>query len=188
VNLRAFSSEQSLGSNRRKNPSAVARHVDSAPVENPVNRGREMTYDRGANRRNDPSESSSNGASTSSASADTQAAVGEGDNSADLMPLKLLLEVLNSTKASAAIKVKVASATLPYTHPRRSKRNATPKNVADRLGFVVDSKRLRNEITSLYTLKKRRNPRPQELKGVQRTSGKNPCETFDAGVPLPVAI
>jgi hypothetical protein len=103
------------------------------------------------------------------------------------MPLKLLLEVLNSTKASAAIKVKVASATLPYTHPRRSKRNATPKNDADRLGFAVDLKKLRNEITRLYTLKKRRNPRPQELKSVQRTSGKNPCETFDARVPLPVA-
>jgi hypothetical protein len=91
------------------------------------------------------------------------------------MPLPFLLEVLHDAKAPAVMKVKVASATLPYTHPRQSKRPATPTVVADRHGFAVDpvlAKKLRNEIVRLGVLKKRRRPTAKELAAARRLGEK----------------
>ena len=62
----------------------------------------------------------------------------EGDNGTGLMPLPFLLGVLNDAKAPAAIRVKVASSTLPYTHPRQSTRSAKLSVVTDRFGFTVE--------------------------------------------------
>ena len=89
----------------------------------------------------------------------------EDGNGAGLMPLPFLIEVLHSAKAPAAMKVKVASATLPYTQPKPSKRPATPTVVADRYGFAVDpvlAKKLRNGIVRLGVLKNRRKPTAKE--------------------------
>jgi hypothetical protein len=68
----------------------------------------------------------------------------------------------------------VASATLPYTHPRQSNRPAKPRVVADRFGFTVEpalARKLRNEIARLSLLKKRRNPHPPH-KAIQRLNEK----------------
>ena len=48
----------------------------------------------------------------------------DGANGTGLMPLPFLLAVLNDAKTPAAIMLKVASATMPYTHPRQSTRLA----------------------------------------------------------------
>jgi hypothetical protein len=77
-------------------------------------------------------------ATRSLASGNALKAEDERSNGADLMPLPFLLGVLNNAKASAAIKIKLASATLPYTHPKQSKSNATSKVVIDRYNFTVD--------------------------------------------------
>jgi hypothetical protein len=156
-------SGQNLGPKRQKHP---AQHVDDALVENRVFRDREM-YDGAA-------KSPTNGGSESAASLVPQTA-DAGNHGAQLMPLPFLLEVLHDAKAPAVMKVKVASATLPYTHPRQSKRPATPTVVADRHGFAVDpvlAKKLRNAIVRLGVLKKRRRPTAKELAAARRLGEK----------------
>jgi hypothetical protein len=99
----------------------------------------------------------------------------EGGNGTGIMPLPFLLRVLNDAKAPAAIKVKVASATMPYTHPRQSTRPAKPSVVTDRFGFTVEpalARKLRNEIARLSVLKKRRNPHPRDQKVIQKLNEK----------------
>jgi hypothetical protein len=101
--------------------------------------------------------------------------VSEGGNGTGIMPLPFLLRVLNDGKAPAAIKVKVASATMPYTHPRQSTRPAKPSVVTDRFGFTVEpalARRLRNEIARLSVLKKRRHPHPRDQKVIQKLNEK----------------
>jgi hypothetical protein len=111
-----------------------------------------------------------------------------GVNGADLMPLPFLLGVLNDAKAPAAIKVKVASAALPYTHPRQSTRPAKPSVVADRFGFTVEpalARKLRNEIARLSVLKKRRNPHLRDQKAIQKLNEKIDAKLATLQCPCP---
>jgi hypothetical protein len=127
-------------------------------------------------------------AKASVASGDVLIAHDEGGLGVDLMPLRFLLRVLNDAKAPAAIKVKVASATLPYTHPKQSK-SAQPTVVVDRYGFAADralAAKLRNEIARLSVLKKRRNPTAKDRKAIQKL--KNRCEVRNSAVSLPIAL
>jgi hypothetical protein len=104
------------------------------------------------------------------------------------MPLPFLLGVLNNAKTPAAIKIKVASATLPYTHPRQSNRPAKPRVVADRFGFTVEpalARKLRNEIARLSLLKKRRNPHPRDHKAIQKLNEKIDAKLAILQCPCP---
>ena len=99
----------------------------------------------------------------------------EGANGTGLMPLPFLLAVLNDAKTPAAIKLKVASATMPYTHPRQSTRPAKPSVATDRFGFTVEpalARKLRNEIARFSVLKKRRNPHPRDRETMQKLNEK----------------
>jgi hypothetical protein len=99
----------------------------------------------------------------------------EGANGTGSMPLSFLLAVLNDAKTPAAIMLKVASATMPYTHPRQSTRPAKPSVAPDRFGFTVEpalAGKLRNEIARFSVLKKRRNPHPQDRKTIQKLNDK----------------
>jgi len=105
----------------------------------------------------------------------TPTGVVEGGNGTGLMPLSFLLEVLHNAEAPAAMKIKVASATLPYTQPRQSKRPATPTVVGDRHGFAVDpvvARKLRNAIARLDVLKRRRKPTVKERAAARRLGEK----------------
>jgi hypothetical protein len=60
----------------------------------------------------------------------------------------------------------VAQAILPYIRPKRSVRPKRPAIVADRHGFAVDrelARRLRNKVTRISQLKRRRNRADQKL-------------------------
>jgi hypothetical protein len=92
-------------------------------------------------------------------------------SSDSLTPLPFLLKVLNDDKAPAAIKLKVASATMPYTHSKQSMRPPKPSAVADGFGFSVEpalARKPRNENARLSVLKKRRNPHPRDQKLIQK--------------------
>ena len=106
----------------------------------------------------------------------------------DLMPLRFLLRVLDDAKAPAAIKVKVASATLPYTHPKQSS-PVQPTVVVYRYGFSVDrasGSQACNEIARLSVLKKRRHPTAKDRKAIQKL--KNRCEVRNSAVSSPIAL
>ena len=107
--------------------------MDEPPIGNPRNEAPEN--DRATANKGEKLRSPTTG---SGASAKALTAEDEGVNGADEMPLPFLLGVLNDAKAPAAIKFRVASATLPYTHPRLSSRPAKPKVVADRFGFSIE--------------------------------------------------
>ena len=112
----------------------------------------------------------------------------EGGNGTGIMPLPFLLRVLNDAKAPAAIKVKVASATMPYTHPRQSTRPAKPSVVTDRFGFTVEpvlARKLRNEIARFSVLKKRRNPHPRDRKTIQKLNEKIDVKLATLQCPCP---
>ena len=108
--------DQSLPPGRRRNLSPNARRVDGASIGQSVNEAAATKSD-GATSIN--GEKSSNVARATGALAGVLAEIPEreGDNGTGLMPLPFLLGVLNDAKAPAAIRVKVASSTLPYTHP-----------------------------------------------------------------------
>ena len=83
-----------------------------------------------------------------------------------LMPLDFLQSVIRDAKTPAALQIKVAQAIIPYIRPKRSVRPQKPAVVADRHGFVVDrefARKLRNKLTRLSALKRRRDPVDQEL-------------------------
>jgi hypothetical protein len=121
------------------------------------------------------SEKPSSGAWASGALADVLIPEREGANGTGLMPLPFLLAVLNDAKTPAAIMLQVASATMPYTHPRQSTRPAKPSVAPDRFGFTVEpalARKLRNEIARFSVLKKRRNPHPRDRKTIQKLDEK----------------
>jgi hypothetical protein len=158
-----------LGPKRRHDPSPAAEHIDEASVENRGIDGREIKYNGAASSTKHSLELPTN------ASIDTRTGVVEGGNGTGLMPLSFLLEVLHNAEAPAAMKIKVASATLPYTQPRQSKRPATPTVVADRHGFAVDpvvARKLRNAIARLDVLKRRRKPTVKERAAARRLGEK----------------
>jgi hypothetical protein len=154
-------SGQNLGPQHRPNPSPAALQIDDDLVENPVYRH------NGAAR--SPANGGSEDASVAPQNAD------QGGHGAELMPLAFLLEVLHNANIPAPMKVKVASATLPYTQPKQSKRPATPTVVADRWGFVVDpvlAKKLCNQMARLSVLKKRRKSTAKDRAAAQKLGEK----------------
>jgi hypothetical protein len=134
------------------------------------------------------SEKSSSGARTSERLADLLIPGYEGANGTGLKPLPFLLAVLNDDKTPAAIKLKVASATMPYTHPRRSTRPAQPSVATDRFGFTVEpalARKLRNEIARFSVLKKRRNPHPRDRETIQKLNEKLDAKFATLQSPCP---
>jgi hypothetical protein len=84
----------------------------------------------------------------------------------ELMPLDFLQSVIRDAKTPAALQIKVAQAIIPYIRPKRSVRPKRPAVVADRYGFAVDrefARKLRNKLTRISALKRRRNPADREL-------------------------
>ena len=133
-------------------------------------------------------EKPSSGAWASGALADVLIPEREGANGTGLMPLPFLLAVLNDAKTPAAIMLKVASATMPYTHPRQSTRPAKPSVAPDRFGFTVEpalARKLRNEIARFSVLKKRRNPHPRDRKTIQKLNEKILCKARNAAESWP---
>jgi hypothetical protein len=89
----------------------------------------------------------------------------------NLMPLDFLLAVIKDAKTPAALQMKAATATLPYTHPKQSNRAKHPTIVPDRFGFAVDpalAKKLRNKVARLAQLRRRRNLPPAKRKAIRR--------------------
>ena len=174
-----------LPTRRRQKQSPRARRGNEPSVENPVNEAAEMMSDSATPTKGEESRSV---VAASVASADVLIAKDGVVHSADLMPLPFLLGILNNIKTPAAIKVKVASATLPYTHPRLSNRPAKPRVVADRFGFSVEpalARKLRNEIARLSVLKKRRNPHPRDRKSIQKLNEKIDAKLASLQCPCP---
>jgi hypothetical protein len=84
----------------------------------------------------------------------------------ELMPLDFLQCVIRDAKTPAALQIKVAQAIIPYIRPKRSVRSKRPAVVADRYGFAVDrelARKLRNKLTRILALKRRRSPADREL-------------------------
>jgi hypothetical protein len=81
---------------------------------------------------------SGNGKCAASATAGEAAADVAGKHP-DLMPLDFLLSVMRHPKTPAALRIKVALATQPYIHPRKSNRPTKPvAAAADGHGFEVE--------------------------------------------------
>jgi hypothetical protein len=176
---------QSLAHLRDKKLSPQPEHVNGRSIA--THQDAKMKNNGVAGYRQESSIKSRKGASESSASANVRVAAREGDKYAGLMPLPFLLEILNDEKTPANLKVKVSLATLPYTHPRQSKREKQAV-VADRHGFTVDralATKLRNEIARVSALKKRRNPRPQDRKTMQRLQEKIRAKLITLQCPCP---
>jgi hypothetical protein len=170
---------------RRQKLSPRAQRGNEPSLENSVNEAAEMISDGATPTKGEESRSV---VAASLASADLPIAKDGEVHSADLMPLPFLLRVLNDAKAAAAIKVKVASATLPYTHPRQSNRPVKPRVVADRFDFTVEAalaRNLRNEMARLGVLKKRRNPHPRDHKAIQKLSVKIDAKLTMLQCPCP---
>ena len=83
----------------------------------------------------------------------------------------------------------MALATQPYIHPRKSNRHTSPVAAAgDRHGFEMEpalAKKLRNEIARLGQLKRRRNPRPEDQKTVQKLHQKIEAKIATLQCPCP---
>ena len=105
------------------------------------------------------------------------------------MPLDFLLSVMRHPKTPATLRIKMALATQPYIHPRKSNRPTSPVAAAgDRHGFEVDpamAKKLRNEIARLGKLKRRRNPRPDDQKTEQKLHQKIEAKIATLQCPCP---
>jgi hypothetical protein len=132
----------------------------------------------------------SNSGSRNSAPATTVAAATEaGAKHPDLKPLDFLLSVMRHPKTPATLRIKVALATQPYIHPRKSSRRPTPVAVAgDRHGFEVEpelARKLRNEIARLRQLKRRRNQRPKDQKTAQKLRQKIEAKIATLQCPCP---
>jgi hypothetical protein len=117
------------------------------------------------------------------------AATEAGAKHPDLMPLDFLLSVMRHPKTPATLRIKMALATQPYIHPRKSNRPTSPVAAAgDRHGFEVEptlAKKLRNEIARLGKLKRRRNPRPEDQKTVQKLHQKIEAKIATLQCPCP---
>ena len=100
-----------------------------------------------------------------------------------------LLSVMRHPKTPAPLRIKVALATQPYIHPRKSNRRPTPVATAiDRHGFEVEpalARRLRNEIARLRQLKRRRSPRPKDQKTALKLSQKIEAKIATLQCPCP---
>ena len=124
--------------------------------------------------------------SRNSASAATTEA---GAKHPDLMPLDFLLSVMRHPKTPATLRIKMALATQPYIHPKKSNTPTSPVAAAgDRHGFEVDpalAKKLRNEIARLGKLKRRRNPRPEDQKTEQKLHQKIEAKIATLQCPCP---
>jgi hypothetical protein len=174
-----------LPTRRRQKLSLGAQGGNELSVGNPVNEAAEMMSDSATPTKGEESRSV---VAASVVSADVVIAKDGVVHSADLMPLPFLLGILNNIKTPAAIKVKVACATLPYTHSRQSGRPAKPSVVADRFGFTVEhalARKLGNEIARLGILKKRRNPHPRDHKAIQKLNGKIDAKLAMLQCPCP---
>ena len=83
----------------------------------------------------------------------------------------------------------MALATQPYIHPRKSNRPTTPVAAAgDRHGFEVEpalAKKLRNEMARLRQFKRRRHPRPEDQKTVQKLNQKIEAKIATLQCPCP---
>jgi hypothetical protein len=105
------------------------------------------------------------------------------------MPLDFLLSVMRHPKTPATLRIKMALATQPYIHPRKSNRPTSPVAAAgDRHGFEVEpalAKKLRNEIARLGHLRRRRNPRPEDQKTVQKLHQKIEAKIATLQCPCP---
>jgi hypothetical protein len=170
---------------RRQKLSPRAQRGNEPSLGNSVNEAAEMMSDGATPTKGKESRSV---VAAGLASADVPIAKDGEVHSADLMPLPFLLGVLNNAKTPAAIKIKVASATLPYTHPRQSNRPAKPRVVADRFGFTVEpalARKLRNEIARLSLLKKRRNPHPRDHKAIQKLNERIDAKLATLQCPCP---
>jgi hypothetical protein len=154
---------ESLAARRRKeNLSMDTPRLDEPLIER---RGNEAAAMKNGEARSSKSETASRVAEVPAASAEVPIPAPQEGNGTAIMPLPFLLEVLNDPKMSAAIKLKVATATIAYTHPKQSTRPAKPSVVPDRFGFTVEPAlaiKLRNETARLSVLKKRRNPHPRD--------------------------
>jgi hypothetical protein len=131
----SVASGQSLSPKRRQHPSPAAQHIDDTSVENRGIDGREIKHNGAASNTKYSLEFPTNGASESAAAVDTRTSVVEGGNGTGLMPLPFLLEVLHNAKAPAAMKVKVASATLPY--PQQDSRNGQRRPPSSPIAMVL---------------------------------------------------
>src|SRR6478672_11469127 len=158
------SSDAAKKSNSGSRKSAPATHGDDKAEAAPS-----------ADQPNDSHESSRKSTPTTNGEATTEA----GAKHPDLMPLDFLLSVMRHPKTPATLRIKVALATQPYIHPRKSNRPTSPVAAAgDRHGFEVEpamAKKLRNEIARLGKLKRRRNPRPEDQKTEQKLHQKTCC-------------
>jgi hypothetical protein len=100
-----------------------------------------------------------------------------------------LLSVMRHPKTPATLRIKMALATQPYIHPRKSNRPTSPVAAAgDRHGFEVEpalAKKLRNEIARLGQLKRRRNPRPEDQKTEQKLHQKIEAKIATLQCPCP---
>ena len=100
-----------------------------------------------------------------------------------------LLSVMRHPKTPATLRIKMALATQPYIHPRKSNRPTSPVAAAgDRHGFEVEpalAKKLRNEIARLGQLRRRRNPRPEDQKTVQKLHQKIEAKIATLQCPCP---
>jgi hypothetical protein len=112
-----------------------------------------------------------------------------GANHPDRMPLDFLLSLMRHPKTPATLRIKMALATQPYIHPRKSNRPTSPVAAAgDRHGFEVEpalAKKLRNVIARLAQLKRRRNPRPEDQKTVQKLQQKIEAKIATLQCPCP---
>ena len=112
-----------------------------------------------------------------------------GANHPDRMPLDFLLSVMRHPKTPATLRIKMALATQPYIHPRKSNRPTSPVAAAgDRHGFEVEpalAKKLRNVIARLAQLKRRRNLRPEDQKTVQKLHQKIEAKIATLQCPCP---
>ena len=100
-----------------------------------------------------------------------------------------LLSVMRHPKTPATLRIKMALATQPYIHPRKSNRPTSPVAAAgDRHGFEVEpalAKKLRNEIARPGQLKRRRNPRPEDQKTEQKQHQKIEAKIATLQCPCP---
>src|SRR5215831_12681764 len=180
--------DQSLAARRRKNLFPDARHVKGPSIGGSVNEAAAIKSDGATSIKGVKSISV---ARANGAFADVlirEIPEREGGDGTGLMPLPFLLGVLNDAKAPAAIKVKVASATMPYTHPKQSTRPAKPTVVTNRFGFTIEpalARKLRNEIARLSVLKKRRFPHPRDHKAIQKLNEKIDAKLATLQCPCP---
>jgi hypothetical protein len=143
------SSDGAKKSNSDSRKSAPATHGD-AKAEAVNNRAAAPSADQSDDSHESNAELGSGGAAaqsvdrpkkseTDSRNSASAATTEAGAKHPDLMPLDFLLSVMRHPKTPATLRIKVALATQPYIHPRKSNRPTTPVAAAgDRHGFEVE--------------------------------------------------